>query len=173
MIFLRMRIKIVNSIYVLFSPDRKKDTATNFLECSQLRFISTSEKFVLDGRSPLFKIEVQLIMLHRVDQRVKRLPAMWETWVRSLGREDPLEKEMETHPSTLAWRIPWTEEPGRLQSMGLQRVGLIILIWYCISYKCTIELFTIFRGYTPFTIFIKYWLYSLHYTIYPCSLFST
>ena len=58
MIFLRMRIKILNSIYVLFSPDRKKDTATNFLECSQLRFISTSEKFVLDGRSPLFKIEV-------------------------------------------------------------------------------------------------------------------
>ena len=45
-------------------------------------------------------------------QRVKRLPAMWETWVRSLGREDPLEKEMETHSSILAWKIPWTEEPG-------------------------------------------------------------
>ena len=57
-------------------------------------------------------------------QRLKRLPAMWETWVRSLGQEDPLEKEMATHPSTLAWRIPWTEEPGRLQlqSTGLQRV---------------------------------------------------
>ena len=112
-------------------------------------------------------------MLHRVAQRVKRLPAMWETWVRSLGREDPLEKEMETHPSTLAWRIPWMEEPGRLQSMGLQRVSVSMLIWYCISYKCTIELFTVFRGYNPFTIFINYWLYSLHYTIYPCSLFST
>ena len=62
-------------------------------------------------------------MLHRVAQRVKRLPAMWETWVRSLGREDPLEKEMETHPSTLAWRIPWTEGPGRLQFMGYQRIG--------------------------------------------------
>ena len=54
---------------------------------------------------------------------VKRLPAMQETPVRSLGWEDPLEKEMAIHPSTLAWKIPWTEEPGRLQSMGSQRVG--------------------------------------------------
>ena len=54
---------------------------------------------------------------------VKRLPAMWETQVRSLGGEDLLEKEMATHSSTLAWRIPWTEEPGRLQSTGSQRVG--------------------------------------------------
>ena len=54
---------------------------------------------------------------------VKRLPAMLETWVQFLGREDPLEKEMATHSSILAWKIPWTEEPGRLQSMGLQRVG--------------------------------------------------
>ena len=58
-----------------------------------------------------------------VAQRLKRLPVMRETWVRSLGWEDPLEKEMETHSSILAWRIPWTEEPGGLQSMGLQRVG--------------------------------------------------
>ena len=57
-----------------------------------------------------------------VAQRVKHLPAMRETWVRSLGGEDPLEKEMATHSSTLTWKIPWTEEPGRLQSMGLQRV---------------------------------------------------
>ena len=55
-------------------------------------------------------------------QMVKRLPTMQEIWVRSLGREDPLEKEMATHSSTLAWKIPWTEEPGRLQSMGSQRV---------------------------------------------------
>ena len=53
---------------------------------------------------------------------VKCLPAMQETRVRSPGQEDPLEKEMATHSSTLAWKIPWTEEPGRLQSMGLQRV---------------------------------------------------
>ena len=56
-------------------------------------------------------------------QRLKRLPAMWETWVQSLDQEDPLEKEMATHSSILAWRIPWTEEPGGLQSMGSQRVG--------------------------------------------------
>ena len=56
-------------------------------------------------------------------QRAKCLPAMQETRVRSLGREDPLEKEMATHSSILAWRIPQMEEPGRLQSMGLQRVG--------------------------------------------------
>ena len=55
-------------------------------------------------------------------QTVKRLPTMRETWVRSLGWEDLLEKEMAPHSSTLAWKIPWTEEPGRLQSMGSQRV---------------------------------------------------
>ena len=54
---------------------------------------------------------------------VKCLTAMLETWVWSLGREDHLEKEMATHSSTLAWKIPWTEEPGRLQSLGSQRVG--------------------------------------------------
>ena len=58
-----------------------------------------------------------------VAQRLKRLPAMQETWVRSLGQEDPLEKEMAPHSSILAWRIPWTEEPGRLQSTGSQRLG--------------------------------------------------
>ena len=58
-----------------------------------------------------------------VVQMVKHLPTMWETWVQSLGQEDLLEKEMATHSSILAWEIPWTEEPGRLQSMELQRVG--------------------------------------------------
>ena len=53
---------------------------------------------------------------------VGHLPAIWETQVRSLGQEVPLEKQMATHSSTLAWRITWTEEPGRLQSMGSQRV---------------------------------------------------
>ena len=59
----------------------------------------------------------------RVAQTVKRLPTMQETQVRSLGQEDPLEKEMATHSSSLAWKIPWTEESGRLQSMGSRRVG--------------------------------------------------
>ena len=56
-------------------------------------------------------------------QMVKNLPAMQGTWVQSLGQEDPLEKGMAAHSSILAWRIPWTEEPGGLQSMGSQRVG--------------------------------------------------
>ena len=57
-----------------------------------------------------------------VAQMVKRLSTLWETWVRSLGREGPLEKEMAIHSSTTAWKIPLTEEPGRLQSIGSQRV---------------------------------------------------
>ena len=72
-------------------------------------------------------------------QRVKNLPAMQKTWVRSLGQEGPLEKEMATHSSILAWRIPWTEEPGSLQSMGLQ--GRKQLKWlsttalqYCVGF---------------------------------------
>ena len=58
-----------------------------------------------------------------VAQRVKRLPTMWKTWVQSLSREVPLEKEMATHSSTLAWKIPKTEKSGRLRSMGSERVG--------------------------------------------------
>ena len=60
------------------------------------------------------------IMASLVVQMVKRLPARRKTWVRSLGQADPLEKEMATHSSSLAWKIPWMEEPGGLQSMGLQ-----------------------------------------------------
>ena len=59
-----------------------------------------------------------------MDQTVKNLPAVQESWVRSLGWDDPLEKGMATHYSILAWRIPWTEEPGGLLSMGSQGVGL-------------------------------------------------
>ena len=68
----------------------------------------------------MFNISLELPV---VAQMVKCLPAMWETSVRFLGQEDPLENEMATPSSTLAWKIPWMEEPGRLQSMGLQRVG--------------------------------------------------
>ena len=56
-------------------------------------------------------------------QTVKNTPARWETWVQSLGWEDPIEEGMATHSSILAWRIPWTEEPDEIESMGLQRVG--------------------------------------------------
>ena len=65
----------------------------------------------------------QTCMTSLVAQTVKRLSTMWETWVWSLGREDPLEKEMAIHSSAIAWKIPWTKELGRLQSMGSQRVG--------------------------------------------------
>ena len=58
-----------------------------------------------------------------VAQTVKHMPTMWETWVQSLGQEDLLEKEMAPHSSILAWKIPWTEEPRKLQSMGSQKVG--------------------------------------------------
>ena len=61
-----------------------------------------------------------LCMVSSIPQSVKNLPAIQETWVRFLGQEDPLEKEIATHSSILAWRIPLTEEPGRLQSMGSQ-----------------------------------------------------
>ena len=62
-------------------------------------------------------------MASLVAQTIKRLPTMQETGVQSLGQEDPLETEMAIHSSIFAWRIPWMEKPGRLQSMGLQRVG--------------------------------------------------
>ena len=69
------------------------------------------------------KAPLGCLRAYLVAQTVKSLPVMWETRVRSLDWEDPLEKEMATHSSTLAWKIPWTEEPGRLQSMGSQRFG--------------------------------------------------
>ena len=75
------------------------------------------------GRFPEEGSDSPLQWTSLVAQLVKNLPAMQETWVRFLSQEDPLEKEMETHSSIPAWRIPWTEEPDRLQSMGLQRVG--------------------------------------------------
>ena len=62
-------------------------------------------------------------MTSLVAQTVKRLSTLWDTWVQSVGGEDPLEKEMAIHSSTIVWKIPWTEELGRLQSMGSQRVG--------------------------------------------------
>ena len=79
-----------------------------------------------------------------VTQTVKSLPAMWETQVHSLGWEDPLEKEIAIHSSILAWKIPWTEEPGRLQSMRLQRLGhdsVTSLSFFLSFFECTNLLF--------------------------------
>ena len=72
----------------------------------------------LENREVIFVTKTSLVA-----QTVKRLPKMREIWIQSLGQKDPLEKEMATHSSTLAWKIPWTEEPGGLQTMGSQRVG--------------------------------------------------
>ena len=71
------------------------------------------------------KLEIQRVReLLLVAQMVKSLPAMQETQLQSLGRENPLEEEMATHSSILAWRIPWTEKPGRLQSMGRKELDM-------------------------------------------------
>ena len=88
------------------------------LDCKKIKPVNPK------GNQPwIFIVYVLFVWASPVAQRLKHLPVMWETQVRSLGREDPLEKEMATHSSILTWRIPWMEEPGRLQSMGLQRVG--------------------------------------------------
>ena len=73
-------------------------------------------------RVVLYNSIYRIIRASLIAQLVKNLHAVQETWVRYLGREDPLEKEMATHSSILAWRIPWTEEPGRLQSLGSQEL---------------------------------------------------
>ena len=98
-----------------------------FLLC--LSLLALSQLFVRLPQTTLFAflhfffLRMALITTSSlVAQRLKYLPAMQETWVQALGREDPLEKEMATHSSILAWRIPWTVEPGGLQSTGSQRV---------------------------------------------------
>ena len=83
-----------------------------------LQFSEIPEKFAF----ALLKLKLNMVT-SLVAQMVKHLPTMQETRVRSLRQEDPLKKEIATHSSTLAWKIPWTEEPGRLQFMGSQRVG--------------------------------------------------
>ena len=96
-----------------FSPEASASVFTQVLAL-KMDFINGQQSS--KGR------KVTSVLSSLVAQRVKKLPLMRETWVRSLGREDPLEKEMATHPSILAWRIPWMEEPGRLQCTGSQRV---------------------------------------------------
>jgi len=89
-------------------------------KCHDLSFWMLSFKPAFSLSS--FTLIKRLFSSSSVAQRIKRLPAIRETWVRSLGREDPLEKEVATHSSILAWRIPWTEELDGLQSTGSQRV---------------------------------------------------
>ena len=111
------------------TKDNEVDISDNNA-CTQINL----PPFTLKSKTPIqrctsntFSAGILVSKSHlRVDlvaQRLKCLPLMREAWVRTLGQEDPLEKEMATHSSILAWRIPWTEEPGGLQSMGSQRVG--------------------------------------------------
>ena len=90
--------------------------------CSMMFWIVQIQIIFFFFTTSLHRITENIQETSLVAQRLKRLPPMWETRVRALGREDPLEKEMATHSSILAWRIPWMEEPGRLQSTGSQRV---------------------------------------------------
>ena len=87
-----------------------------------LSLLPKLQHFTRGGRW-VFKPEIFALWASLVAQMVKNLPAIWETQVPSLHREDLLEEGMATHSSTLAWKIPWMEELGRLQSMGSQRVG--------------------------------------------------
>ena len=96
-----------------------------------------------------------------VAQTVKHLPAMWETWVQSLGQEDLLEKEMATHFSTLAWKIPWMEEPGRLQSMGSQRAGHNWATSLCVWCKNCINLNYVEMVHSAFQVFYILLLFCL------------
>ena len=79
-------------------------------------------KNIMDVQIKIMKTQIKKIQ-QVFKEDLECLPAMWETWVQSLSQEDPLEKEMTTHSSILAWKIPWMEEPGKLLSMGSQRVG--------------------------------------------------
>ena len=105
------------SYRILFNPcnNSVRKILSSFLQMNKLRFIYPGEVFCLEVTQPA--------RASLVTQMVKNLPAIWETWVHSLGWEDPLKKGMATHSSALAWKIPWTEEPGKLQFTGSQRVG--------------------------------------------------
>ena len=106
-------------LLALFLVMLPKAHLTSHSRMSGSRWVITPSWLPGSWRSFLYRVYSASL----VAQRVKRLPAMWETWVWSLGWEDPLEKEMATHSSTLARNIPWTGEPGKLQSVGSQRVG--------------------------------------------------
>ena len=114
----------------------------------------------LNGFKQIYKCKVHVKWVSLMAQMVKRLPAMPETWVQSLGREDPLEKEMATHSSTLAWKIPWMEEPGRLPSTGSQRVGhdwVTLLTYICKVLSAVSETL-----YVPMLAFINYCKFLLY-----------
>ena len=102
--------KSLTTLHSLKNKFRVQDGISSFPNLASLCFLSFISHYTITRAS-------------LVAQMVKNLPAMQETWVQSLGWEGPLEKGMATHSSILAWKIPWTEEPGRLQSIRSQRIG--------------------------------------------------
>ena len=94
-----------------------------FDSCRRILPMFSSMSFIVSGLTLRSLIHFEFILTSLVAQMIKRLSTMWETWVRSLGWEDLLEKEMASSSSILDWKIPWMEEPGRLQPMGSQRIG--------------------------------------------------
>ena len=99
------------------------DLPTPETEPASLMSLASADRFFTTGTTwKALSFHITCLFTSLVAQTAQHLPAMRETWVRSLGQEDALEKEMETHSGTLAGKIPWTEEPGRLQSVGSQRV---------------------------------------------------
>ena len=105
------------------AADPETESSSPYMRCGARPSVQAASSASNQVLASLFKRCRHCHWKLKLAQRLKCLPAMRETWVRSLGREDPLEKEMAPHSSILAWRIPWMEEPGGLQSTGSQRVG--------------------------------------------------
>ena len=139
----KKKLNLIHSLLCI----RKKSMTKNLKSPLRLRILnlrschSTSHNNFLFIETHCIILQIKnlvipfLFLCSLVAQRIKHLPAMRETWVRYLGWEDPLEKEMAPHSGILAWRIPWTEEPGGLQSMGSQRVGHEQVINNVLSYN--------------------------------------
>ena len=118
-----LQARILECVAILFSRGHSQPRDRTQISCIAGRFFTVwATREALINMALGFGKFFSLLQTSLVAQMVKRLPTMRETWVRSLCREDPLENEMATRFSTLAWKTPWTEETGRLQSVGLQRV---------------------------------------------------
>ena len=115
----------------------------------------TTNLFQVASKEFILHCSINYVRTSLVTQKLKRLSTMQETWVPSLGWEDPLEKEMAIHSSILAWKIPWTEEPGRLQSMGSRRVRHNWATSLSLSLPLTMQNIRIWR----FIIFILFTLW--------------
>ena len=150
-------------------PCNKYPLITYYLQGTNLGF--KDKECLLFITDPNLGRTLTEIWVSLVAQMIKNLPVMQETWVRSLGQEVPLEKEMVTHSSILAWRIPWTEELGKLQSMGLQRVrhdwatntlwlNLIFLSTFCIRGYIILYNIYIYLYYTVLYVYIY-----IYYTV--------